>query len=78
MKIIYAGDKITVDGNKGTVITAEMTTDDTQWLKVDFAGTIIPVILSNECAMPKDWTDVCESYVDAPSIEWVLVPCEFV
>ena len=76
METIYIGDKVIIDSNYGVVIVADTMDDGSQWLKIEIEGCVIPVILSNECQIPKDWTDICESYADAGSIDWINVEFE--
>lgn len=72
MKTMYTGDILTIDGSTAKVLTAEITEDNSQWLTVEIDGCIIPVILSNECQIPKDWQSVMpETYEEAAEIEWI-------
>lgn len=77
MKTMYTGDTFRLDGMNGTVITAEITEDDAQFIIAEVDGCRIPMIISNECMIPNDWTDVCQTYEDADSIKWVLAEIKY-
>ncbi|MBP2627484.1 MAG: hypothetical protein H6Q68_2195 [Firmicutes bacterium] len=73
MKILYVGDKISLNGIEGIVLTAEITDDNNQWITADIEGNKLPMIVSDDkCLIPNNWSVTCESYNNARNIQWIL------